>query len=169
MKARAPSPSCYGAGRGLDCRNPNGGGERRESHAPGDQRRERLQERGVPVVKQLLLYLMAAFYVAAGVMHFVRPEVYRPMMPPSLPWHDALIFLSGVAELVLGVAVLVPTLRSLAAWGIIAMLIAIFPANLYIALHNVPLFGYPEGFGAMNWVRLPLQGVLILWAWWYTA
>ncbi len=121
------------------------------------------------VRKRALLYLMAVFYVAAGAMHFVRPEVYRPMMPPYLPGHDALIFLSGVAEVGLGIAVLVAPLRRFAAWGIIAMLIAIFPANLHIALYNVPLFGNPEGAGALNWVRLPLQGVLILWAWWYTG
>ncbi|MDX2170151.1 MAG: DoxX family protein [Deltaproteobacteria bacterium] len=120
------------------------------------------------LIKRILLYVMAAFYIFAGVMHFVRPEFYRPMMPPYLPWHDFLIFLSGVAEVGLGAAVLVPAIRPLAAWGIILLLIAIFPANIHIALNNVPLFGNPEGAGILNWVRLPLQGVLILWAWWYT-
>ena len=121
------------------------------------------------LAKRILLYVMAAFYILGGVMHFVRPQFYRPMMPPYLPWHDLLIFLSGVAELALGVAVLVPGLRPLAAWGIILLLIAIFPANLHIALYNVPVFNNPEGAGIWNWVRLPLQGVLILWAWWYTG
>ena len=103
-----------------------------------------------------------------GREHFARADYYMPMMPPYLPWHGALIFLSGVAELGLGIAVLIPSLRPLAAWGIIALLIAIFPANLHIALHNVPVFGATEGAGIWNWVRLPLQLVLILWAWWYT-
>jgi len=120
------------------------------------------------LVKRILLYVMAAFYVFAGVMHFVRPEFYRPLMPPYLPWHGFLIFLSGVAEVVLGAAVLVPSLRTIAAWGIILLLIAIFPANLHVALYNVPLAGNAEGAGIWNWVRLPFQGVLILWAWWYT-
>lgn len=120
------------------------------------------------IAKRLLLFLMAAFYVGAGVMHLVRPEFYRPMMPPYLPWHDALILLSGLAEIALGIAVLIPPLRVAAAWGIILLLIAVFPANLHIALHNVPVFGASEGAGAMNWVRLPFQGVLILWARWYT-
>jgi uncharacterized membrane protein len=111
---------------------------------------------------------MAVFYIFAGLMHFLRPDFYVPMMPPYLPWHGALIFLSGVAELVLGIAVLIPSLRPLAAWGIIALLIAIFPANLHIALHNVAVFGNAEGAGIWNWVRLPLQLVLIWWAWWYT-
>ena len=91
-----------------------------------------------------------------------------PMMPRYLPWHRALIYVSGAAELALGLAMLSPTLRTAAAWGLILLLIAIFPANLHIALHNVPLFGNPEGFGVWNWVRLPFQAVFIAWAWWYT-
>lgn len=120
------------------------------------------------MLKTILLYVMAAFYIFAGVMHFVRPDYYMPMMPPYLPWHLFLVYLSGVAEVVLGIAVLVPWLRSLAAWGIILLLIAIFPANLHIALNNVPVFGAAEGAGIGNWIRLPFQLVLIAWAWWYT-
>ncbi|MEO8602601.1 MAG: DoxX family protein [bacterium] len=120
------------------------------------------------IAKRILLYVMAAFYIVAGVMHFLHPEFYRPMMPPYLPWHGFLIFLSGLAEFGLGIAVLFPSVRPLAAWGLILMLIAIFPANLHIALHNVPVFNNTEGAGILNWVRLPLQGLLILWAWWYT-
>lgn len=120
------------------------------------------------IQKRILLWLMAAFYVFAGVMHFVRPDYYMPAMPPYLPWHAALVFLSGVAEVGLGIAVLIPSLRRWAAWGIIALLIAIFPANIHIALYNVPMFGSPEGAGIWSWVRLPFQAVLILWAWWYT-
>jgi uncharacterized membrane protein len=118
--------------------------------------------------KQILLWIMAAFYVLAGAMHFIRPDVYMPMMPPYLPWHRGLILLSGAAEVALGIAVLNARLRPLAAWGIILLLIAVFPANIHIALNNVPLFGNPVGAGIWNWVRLPLQAVLALWAWWYT-
>jgi len=118
--------------------------------------------------KRILLWVMAVFYIVAGLMHFIRPDFYMPMMPPYLPWHAGLIFLSGVAELVLGIAILIPSLRPLAGWGIIALLIAIFPANLHIALYNVPVFGNPEGAGIWNWVRLPIQLLLIWWAWWYT-
>ena len=117
--------------------------------------------------KKILLYVMAAFYVFAGVMHFIRPDAYLPMMPPYLPWHYALILISGAAEVGLGLAMLSARLRPYAAWGIILLLIAIFPANIHIALNNVPLFGNPEGAGIWNWVRLPFQGVLALWAWWY--
>jgi uncharacterized membrane protein len=119
-------------------------------------------------MKTILLVIMAIFYVAAGMNHFIHPELYMPMMPPYLPWHRALIYVSGAAELGLGLMVLAPSLRHAAAWGLIFMLIAIFPANLHIALHDVPLFGRAEGYGMWNWVRLPFQAVLIAWAWWYT-
>ncbi len=121
------------------------------------------------MIKRGLLGLMGIAYVGAGVMHFVNPDFYLPMMPPYLPWHLELIYLSGVAEIVLGVAVLVPALRVWAAWGIIALLIAVFPANIHIALYNVPLGGATEGAGILNWVRLPIQALLIAWAWWYTG
>jgi uncharacterized membrane protein len=75
---------------------------------------------------------------------------------------------SGAAEIGLGLLLLVPPLRRVAAGGLILLLVAIFPANLHIALHNVPVFGRSEGLGIWNWVRLPFQGVLIAWAWWYT-
>jgi uncharacterized membrane protein len=118
--------------------------------------------------KRLLLWVMAAFYVVAGANHFANPDFYLPMMPPYLPAHLGLVYLSGLAELLLGVAVLVPRLRGLAAWGVILLLIAVFPANIHIALYNVPLGGAAVGAGVWNWVRLPMQAVLIWWAWWYT-
>ena len=118
--------------------------------------------------KGILLALMGLFYIGNGVNHLVNVEVYRPIMPPYLPYTDALIVLSGLAELGLGLAVLIPRTRRLAAWGIILLLIAIFPANVHGALNNVPLGGGEDGAGIWNWVRLPFQLVFIAWAWWYT-
>jgi uncharacterized membrane protein len=118
--------------------------------------------------KRVLLYLMGLFYVVAGVNHFLNPDFYVAIMPPYLPAHLELVYLSGVAEIALGVAVLIPRYRVLAAWGLIALLIAVFPANLHVALHDIPVGGSTEGLGIWNWVRLPLQLVLIAWAWWYT-
>jgi uncharacterized membrane protein len=118
--------------------------------------------------KRVLLWLMGIFYVVGGVNHFANTDFYMPMMAPYLPLHMELVYLSGVAEIVLGVAVLIPGLQRPAAWAIILLLIAVFPANLHIALHNVPIGGRAEGLGVWNWVRLPLQAVLIAWAWWYT-
>lgn len=123
-------------------------------------------------MKTALLWLMSAFYVFAGLMHFVNPGFYLQMMPPYLPAHGALVFLSGVAEVVLGVAVLVPSLRRLAGWGIVALLIAVFPANLHMALHQLPIHGGPAFMETPDpvalWLRLPLQLVLIAWALWVT-
>jgi len=117
--------------------------------------------------KRALLWVMSAFYVLGGVYHLVNPGFYLPMMPPYLPWHRELVFISGVAEIVLGIAVLIPSLRRPAALGIIALLIAVFPANLHIAMNDVPLAGATEGAGIWNWVRLPFQAVFIAWAWSY--
>lgn len=115
--------------------------------------------------KRVLLWIMAILYVLAGINHFVKPEFYVRIMPDYLPWHLALVYVSGVAEIVLGVAVLIPRLRRLAAWGIIALLVAVFPANVYAAVNEITLI---SGDPVWNWVRLPFQGVFILWAWWYT-
>jgi uncharacterized membrane protein len=127
-----------------------------------------LQGRAMSTTRRVLLWLMGVLYILAGINHFREPGFYLPMMPPYLPWHPALVFLSGVAEVVVGVGVLIPTMRRLSAWGAMALLIAVFPANLHIALNNVPIGGAAEGAGMWNWLRLPLQGVLIVWAWWYT-
>ncbi len=113
------------------------------------------------------LWLMAFLYVLAGVMHFVRPEVYLPMMPDWLPAHRELVLLSGAAEILLGLLLLPAATRRPAAWGIILLLIAVFPANLHVALHDVPLFGAEKGAGIGNWVRLPFQLLLAWWAWAY--
>jgi uncharacterized membrane protein len=121
----------------------------------------------VKIVKRVLLWAMGIFYVMAGIQHFRVPDVYLPMMPPYLPWHAGLVFLSGVAEVLCGVGVLIPQTRKLAAWATIALLIAVFPANIHVAVNNVALFGATEGAGPIGYVRLPLQLVLIAWAWWY--
>ena len=110
-------------------------------------------------------YLMAAFYTLAGVNHFLHPAWYLKIMPPYLPWHLPLVYLSGLAEIVLGALLLIPRFSTLAAWGLIALLIAVFPANLHMALHTDL---YPEIPPAALWIRLPLQGGLIAWAYWYT-
>lgn len=116
-------------------------------------------------LRVVMRWLLAGLFVAAGVMHFVRPEVYARMMPPHLPWHLPLVYLSGVCEVMLGVLLLVPRVQSAAAWGMVALLVAVFPANVHMAL-NPELF--PQVPPAALWARLPLQGVFIAWAWWFT-
>jgi uncharacterized membrane protein len=120
--------------------------------------------------RRVLLYVMSALYVIAGFNHLMNPEFYLAIIPPGLPDPEWLNLLSGLAEIVLGVFLLEPRVRFLAAWGIVALLVAVFPANLYVALENVGVPGGAPGTGnpVVNWVRLPLQAVLVAWAWWYT-
>ncbi len=115
--------------------------------------------------KLVTKWLCGVLFVAAGVNHFVRPDFYVRIVPPYLPWPRELVLVSGVAEVLLGVLLLIPRTTVLAAWGLIALLIAVFPANLHMALHTGQ---YPEVPARALWLRLPLQGVLIAWAWWYT-
>ena len=109
-------------------------------------------------------WLFAALFVGGGVMHFVAPEVYLKIMPPALPFPRALVLVSGVFEVALGVLLLVPATSRLAAWGLIALLIAVFPANVYMYQHP-EMFHVPP---LALLLRLPLQGALILWAYAYT-
>ena len=111
------------------------------------------------------LALMAILYILAGSMHFLRPKVYLRIMPPYLPAPALLVQLSGIAEIVVGILLLIPATRVLGAWGVIALLIAVFPANVYMLQKGGAAFHLPQW---MLVVRLPLQLVLIAWAWVYT-
>jgi uncharacterized membrane protein len=114
------------------------------------------------------MWVMAAAYAYAGLNHLVNPDFYLAIMPPGLPNPEWLNLLSGLAEIVLAVFLLEPRTRVFAAWGIIALLIAVFPANLYAAFENVGPEGPGSGAGAAAYVRLPFQALFIVWAWWYT-
>ena len=116
-------------------------------------------------LKLVLKYLMSAFFVLAGLNHFRDPSFYLRIMPPYLPWHLFLVYLSGGFEIGLGVLLLFPKLTRIAGFGLIALLIAIFPANIHMAA-NPKL--YPDINPIALWIRLPLQGVLVAWAYWYT-
>jgi uncharacterized membrane protein len=117
------------------------------------------------LTKTVTRCLYGIFFIAAGANHFINPGFYVRMMPAYLPWHAELVAISGVAEIVLGAMLLVPRFQVLAAWGLIALLIAIFPANLNMAL-NPELF--PSVSPTALWLRLPVQALLIAWAYWYT-
>lgn len=117
------------------------------------------------IVKAILKYLLAVFFVYGGVNHFRNPDFYLPMMPTYLPWHPPLVYLSGFFEIVFGLMLIFPKLTRIAAWGLILLLIAIFPANIYMAQH-AELF--PWTTQTFLWIRLPLQLVLIAWAYWFT-
>src|SRR5215467_13096689 len=87
--------------------------------------------------KRISLYVMAAFYAFSGFNHLLNPAFYLKIIPPGLPAPEWLNLASGLAEIVLGVFLLEPRTRVFAAWGVIALLIAVFPANLYAAAQRL--------------------------------
>ena len=122
-------------------------------------------------LKQPLRYVLGVGLIIAGVLHFVVPELYVQIIPPFFPAPLALVYLSGIAEIAVGIGLLVDRTQQYAAWATVAVLIAIFPANIYMATHGVVIEGMPGGGDpseVVRWGRLPLQGVLIGWALWYT-
>lgn len=107
---------------------------------------------------------LALLMVVAGLLHFIATDTYVSIMPGYLPWHKELVYISGIFEIAGGLGLLAPRTRKLAGWGLIALYIAVLPANLNMALNNIQ----PESFTvplALLWARLPLQLVLIYWAW----
>lgn len=116
--------------------------------------------RKVRVVSRWLLTLLM---VAAGINHFLSPAPYVAMVPAALPAPEALVAISGVAEILGGLGLILPATRRLAAWGIVALLVAVFPANVNMAIHELPLADRQVPAWAL-WARLPLQLLLIWWA-----
>lgn len=115
------------------------------------------------VIKRILKYFLTIAFVAAGANHFLNAEFYLKIMPPFLPAPLFLIYLSGIFQIALGILLLIPKFTRLAAFGLIALLIAVFPANIYMAI-NPQLF--VEFSAAALYIRLPLQFLLIWWAFW---
>lgn len=108
---------------------------------------------------------MALLYFTAGVNHFIHPAFYLKIMPPWIPVHKELVFISGIAEVLFAMLLLFPVTRRFAAWGIIALLVAVFPANIQMMLN------YMDENNTRLWIsilRLPLQIVLIWWAYGFT-
>ena len=105
---------------------------------------------------------LGAFFLFAGTMHFLKPRPYVAIVPDALPRKREIVFASGVAELAGGAGVLIPTTRRLAGWWLIATLLAIFPANVNMAVNAERFRVVPQ---PLLWLRLPLQGALIPWVW----
>ncbi|MDB6040742.1 MAG: DoxX [Verrucomicrobiales bacterium] len=106
------------------------------------------------------IWVVGISFVVAGTNHFANPEPYLAMMPGYLLWPHALVQISGIAEILGGVGFLFHGTRPAAAWGLIALLVAVFPANLNVALHGWPGIDVPRW---IFWARLPLQ---LLFLWW---
>jgi len=109
-------------------------------------------------------FVMGTLYLGAGVLHFVATSRYVAIMPPYLPAQRELVLISGAAEIAGGAGLLVPRTRFAAAIGLLALYVAVFPANVNMALHPIASFAWVPRW--VLWARLPLQALLIAWAWW---
>ena len=114
----------------------------------------------------IFLYVMVLFYFIAGLLHFLKPGFYLKIMPPYLPAHLPLVYVSGVCEIVFGLLLIPEITRPIAAWLIILLLIAVFPANIQMALN---FYASKSSYLWLTLLRLPLQIILIWWAWKYTG
>ncbi|MGK0290413.1 MAG: putative membrane protein [bacterium] len=118
-------------------------------------------------IKMVLRVLLGALFILGGIAHFTKTQVYLNIMPSYIPWHLAMVYISGVIEIILGIAVMIPQFKKLAGYGLIGLLIAIFPANINMAINNIS-FGDAPASPAFLWGRLPIQLLLIVWAYWVT-
>jgi uncharacterized membrane protein len=115
-------------------------------------------------------WLLVLLMLSAGVLHFAAEPFFTQIVPPQLPAPRLLVWISGVAEMALALALISGRTRRLAGWGLVALYVAVFPANVYMAVSNVQLHGMPSWFHQPSavglWLRLPFQLVLIAWALW---
>jgi uncharacterized membrane protein len=114
--------------------------------------------------RAVLRAVLGALFIGAGVLHFVFPRFYLSMMPPWLPWHRELVYASGVFEVLGGIGLLIPRLRRVACWGLIALLVAVFPANVQYTLNALAAEGWSTGT-ILSVVRWPIQLLLIYLVW----
>ena len=117
--------------------------------------------------KRVALVVMAIAMVGIGTSHFANPAPFERIVPTWLPYPHVLVLLSGLFEILGGVGVLVPRTRRLAAWGLIALYVAVFPANVNMAIHHIQLDPTDTLPTWAMWARLPFQGLFIAWAYWF--
>ncbi|MBD2447366.1 DoxX family protein [Nostoc sp. FACHB-152] len=119
--------------------------------------------------KELFRVILAVSIIIVGITHFAVPEPYVKIMPPQLPYPLGLVYLSGFYEILGGIGLLVPPVSQAAAWRLILLFIAVFPANINMAVNHIKIETIP--YSDSPWfqaVRLPFQAVFLAWAWWYT-
>jgi len=122
------------------------------------------------ILRFVFRLFLAALFLVAGTIHLLHPALFLPVMPPWIPFHYLCIVVSGVCELLGGVGLLVtvPQVQVLTGWGLALMLVAVFPANIYMAAANIKVHGFPSE-PWMGWARLPLQPLLIAGVLWVTG
>ena len=116
-------------------------------------------------IKTISIVIMSLFYIVAGINHFINPDWFVRIVPPILPFKAALVYVSGVLEIVLGSLLIFPKTRFIAGWGLILLLLAVYPANIYVALSNGKAMNITP---MMAWGRLPFQFVFIGLAYWHS-
>ena len=114
--------------------------------------------------KLITIYLMSIFYILIGMKHFTNVEWFMQIMPPYLPFHKELVYLSGMFEIILGILLIFDKTRYIAGWGLIFLLIAVFPANIYLAQTNGMALNTTS---LIAWSRLPFQAIFIAIAYWH--
>ena len=117
------------------------------------------------IFKLITIILMAYFYISVGIKHFIDPDWFLQIYPPFLPFGLAAVYISGFFEVLFGAMLLIPKTRYYAGWGLIALLIAVFPANIYLAYTNGAAMDIPA---ATAWGRLPFQALFIWLAYWHS-
>ena len=118
--------------------------------------------------KILTIFVMSFFYIYVGIRHFIEPEWFVQIMPPFLPYHFELIYLSGFFEILFGVMLLFKRTRALACFLIILLLVAVYPANIYLAFNEAPQQALGISSFMASWVRLPIQFIFIGLAYWHS-
>lgn len=116
--------------------------------------------------KEVLRVILAMAMIIVGTTHFIRPDQFAKIIPPIFAFPYSLVYISGVFEILGGIGLLIPWISVAAAIGLIALFIAVFPANLYQTFNAIPIDGIPH-YPILYWFRLPFQAVFIAWAWWY--
>tara|TARA_Y100000768_G_scaffold153200_1_gene114488 strand:+ start:169 stop:579 length:411 start_codon:yes stop_codon:yes gene_type:complete len=125
----------------------------------------RIYDMKVIIAKYILIIISSIFYVIVGIKHFTDPNYFISIVPPYLPYHLELVYISGFFEILFGVMILIPKYRYWGAIGLILLLIAVFPANIFLAQNKEA----QEAIGATQQIavwRLPIQGILIWIAYW---
>jgi len=117
--------------------------------------------------KKMTIYFMGAAYIYIGIQHFIDPDFFLAIMPDYLPLHLEAVYLSGVFEILLGGMLLFKKYRKVAGWGLIALLIAVFPANVYLAQNELAQQALDISQTTAI-VRLPFQALFIGLAYWHT-
>ena len=119
-------------------------------------------------VKIASIVAMSIFYIWAGIQHFIDPAWFVKIMPPYLPFHYEAVYLSGFFEILFGLMLLLPMTRYLAAWGLILLLIAVYPANIYLAFNEAPQKALGISAFVASWIRLPIQFIFLGLAYWHS-